>query len=268
MKQNLGHHKFISLKIRPVMNTINQYIKEFKHLKLYIISVSLVLISSYSVYLFLNDETVSNLGKEDHFFEWMQAIFLMTGFLILFTHYLKTKNYIILLLSLVLLFGCGEEISWGQRIFGFKTPDSIVDENLQHEFNLHNLETFSGMDYHHKFKKGFERFFAVNFLFRLFTMLWGIFLPFLAYHAIFFYRLTLKLKLPIPPISIGIFFFINWFTYWIVHSYVISENGELQNAYEEIFETVAIFIILVICLYFLFNINKTRAGNDIKETLH
>lgn len=35
----------------------------------------------------------------------------------------------------------GEEISWGQRIFGFKTPDAIKQSNEQKEFNLHNLDT-------------------------------------------------------------------------------------------------------------------------------
>ena len=34
----------------------------------------------------------------------------------------------------------GEEISWGQRIFGFATPDSVKAINEQEEFNLHNLQ--------------------------------------------------------------------------------------------------------------------------------
>jgi hypothetical protein len=34
-----------------------------------------------------------------------------------------------------------EEISWGQRIIGFATPESIAAENWQGEFNLHNMQT-------------------------------------------------------------------------------------------------------------------------------
>ena len=34
----------------------------------------------------------------------------------------------------------GEEISWGQRIFGFSTPPELAAANLQDEFNFHNLE--------------------------------------------------------------------------------------------------------------------------------
>src|SRR5206468_4932184 len=33
----------------------------------------------------------------------------------------------------------GEEISWGQRIFGIATPEKLRAENVQGELNLHNL---------------------------------------------------------------------------------------------------------------------------------
>jgi hypothetical protein len=33
----------------------------------------------------------------------------------------------------------GEEISWGQRLLGIDTPDSVRDANLQEELNVHNL---------------------------------------------------------------------------------------------------------------------------------
>ena len=34
-----------------------------------------------------------------------------------------------------------EEISWGQRLFGFATPDELAAVNWQGEFNLHNVQT-------------------------------------------------------------------------------------------------------------------------------
>lgn len=42
----------------------------------------------------------------------------------------------------------GEEISWGQRLFGFQTGETMEHLNLQHETNLHNLvpaELFNGI---------------------------------------------------------------------------------------------------------------------------
>jgi hypothetical protein len=38
-----------------------------------------------------------------------------------------------------LIFGAGEEISWGQRILGLKSPEYFKEHNAQGETNLHNL---------------------------------------------------------------------------------------------------------------------------------
>lgn len=42
------------------------------------------------------------------------------------------------LLGLGLIFVAGEEISWGQRILQFNTPEALQQANLQNETNLHN----------------------------------------------------------------------------------------------------------------------------------
>jgi hypothetical protein len=58
--------------------------------------------------------------------------------------------YATILLWAALSFLCaGEEISWGQRILGFETPESVKAANLQNEFNIHNLQVFyeSGSTY-------------------------------------------------------------------------------------------------------------------------
>lgn len=41
--------------------------------------------------------------------------------------------------ALIFFFGAGEEISWGQRIFGFETSEFFLEHNYQGETNLHNL---------------------------------------------------------------------------------------------------------------------------------
>lgn len=43
-------------------------------------------------------------------------------------------------LAILFFFAAGEEISWGQRIFNWKTSGIFESNNLQHETNLHNLE--------------------------------------------------------------------------------------------------------------------------------
>ena len=47
-------------------------------------------------------------------------------------------------LALACLFGAGEEISWGQRLFGFTSPAYFADRNAQQEVGLHNLRVTIG----------------------------------------------------------------------------------------------------------------------------
>jgi hypothetical protein len=41
--------------------------------------------------------------------------------------------------GVILFFGMGEEISWGQRIFGIESPEFFQENNAQNETNLHNM---------------------------------------------------------------------------------------------------------------------------------
>lgn len=43
------------------------------------------------------------------------------------------------LFALLFFFAAGEEISWGQRIFGWETGEYFMERNAQNETNLHNL---------------------------------------------------------------------------------------------------------------------------------
>lgn len=43
------------------------------------------------------------------------------------------------LLALALFWVAGEEISWGQRLFGFQTTEWFKARNVQREMNLHNI---------------------------------------------------------------------------------------------------------------------------------
>ena len=53
----------------------------------------------------------------------------------------KIAQVLLLLASLALALIVGEKLSWGQRIFGFATPENIELINRQGETNLHNLES-------------------------------------------------------------------------------------------------------------------------------
>ena len=49
-------------------------------------------------------------------------------------------RWLYILGALAFVFATGEEISWGQRIFGFETPNYLREINFQNEFNLHNID--------------------------------------------------------------------------------------------------------------------------------
>ncbi len=49
--------------------------------------------------------------------------------------------------GIVLVFIAGEEISWGQRIFEFTTPEFLRDLNRQNEFNVHNISNTGQLVY-------------------------------------------------------------------------------------------------------------------------
>ena len=49
-------------------------------------------------------------------------------------------RWLYILAALAFVFAAGEEIDWGQRIFGFETPGRLRDMNVNDAFNLHNIE--------------------------------------------------------------------------------------------------------------------------------
>ena len=122
---------------------IKKYAAEIKHLKFYIITIPFVIFFSYAIYFFCGDVIIEKMKDENQFFELGTSfLFLLTSILFL-KSYLYNKNIFLLLLSILLFFGAGEELSWGQNLLGFKTPVELSKINVQKEFNLHNIEIFN-----------------------------------------------------------------------------------------------------------------------------
>ena len=76
--------------------------------------------------------------------ENLTAVWFLLAGLLLFATALVERSFfrrcIYILGGLAMTFVCGEEISWGQRIFGFATPDFLMGLNVQEEFNVHNID--------------------------------------------------------------------------------------------------------------------------------
>ncbi len=97
----------------------------------------------------------SEFTVEDGFTEWVTAITLFAVFCLSVRRFVVARRnfglrgrFTLLLLIALFLFGAGEEISWGQRIFDIETPQILVERNAQKEMNLHNLTfEFRGKEY-------------------------------------------------------------------------------------------------------------------------
>ncbi|TLM85782.1 hypothetical protein [Pseudarthrobacter sp. NamE5] len=86
------------------------------------------------------------LVSEDSLIEWLQflcllgaCIFLPTITFRLFRSGLARIAVLYGLVTLGVLFLTGEEISWGQRIFGWNTPEDLQEVNRQGETTVHNI---------------------------------------------------------------------------------------------------------------------------------
>ena len=248
---------------------LNQYIKEVKYLKLYIIILGLLIVLSYLVVIIFSEKTVSKIGDEDQLFEWLGFAFFLSSSIFFFLTFLKTRSFFVLLLALILFGGAGEEISWGQRIFGFKTPEIIKEINVQKEFTIHNIEIFNNKDLQHEVKHGLKKVLSINFLFKLFVGCFGILLPLGVYHIKTAGWLSCRLRVPVPPVSIGTFFLISWFLYQIISKFVLPDDCSFQyfDSVQEIFEFTESAVLMVISVYFFNEREHIPIGKDIKQVI-
>lgn len=87
---------------------------------------------------------------EDGPVENLTAVFCFIGaylslkVFLLRSRLLSRNDFLVLLVGLLFFFVGAEEISWGQRILGFRPVFAETEVNVQREFNIHNLE---GLDF-------------------------------------------------------------------------------------------------------------------------
>ena len=114
------------------------------------VAIGAVVSAAIYATLFLGAGAADVVHGEDKLIEYVGGLALLIGslaFLLCFLRTRKDPSYTLvkrtafLLLAITFFFGAGEEISWGQRVFGLDTPDSIAETNKQGELNFHNLDS-------------------------------------------------------------------------------------------------------------------------------
>jgi len=153
--------------------------------------------------LLLGDASTTWLIREEHPIEALGAVSLLAAgiaCLVLWrsvagnARWPLLRRLSLLALAALFIFGFGEEISWGQRIFGIAPPESLETANRQEELNLHNLEVFSGS-------------LNPDGLFQLFWLVVGIIVPLAA--LVPRARRLLQRLVPILPIALAPLFVLN-----------------------------------------------------------
>jgi hypothetical protein len=173
--------------------------------------VLLVYLSISYTALMLHQPYLDMAIKEDNYFENASFLgLLLTAILFIYAFFksrrpeykpdnppLKQLSY--LALAMIFIFGAGEEISWGQRIFHTETPEVLQKENVQDEINVHNLAIFEGKN----------SVVTVDTLFTTFSFTLTLLVPLLASRSRKFERFVDRL-MPVPHWSLGLLFLANF----------------------------------------------------------
>jgi len=109
--------------------------------------ILILVILSGAILSFTDKEYYENsFAVEDGIIEYGTVLMLLISGIImirrffLFGRYKRFKwKLTVIVIAVLFIFAAGEEISWGQRIFGVESSEFFKDNNAQKEMNLHNL---------------------------------------------------------------------------------------------------------------------------------
>lgn len=182
---------------------------------------------SYGI-MFLDQRIFDPMISEDSWVESVGAAAFLAASVLFLLYFLTLvrhggvrsaplKAAVLLGLSVAFFVGAGEEVSWGQRLVGFATPESLEAVNRQDEFNVHNVRSVG---------RAVELFFA---------LLWGtlaVVVPVASRASRRLARLLHRV-VPVFPLGLGMLFVLNYLVARL--AYVVVPSA---SAYESIYPAV------------------------------
>jgi hypothetical protein len=217
--------------------------------------------------LAMGDRVVAAMLPEDHYFENVGAISLfVTSLLFLYGFRVARrsldksrasliKQVVFLGLALLFFFGAGEEISWGQRIFGLKTPEPLAQVNKQDELNLHNLSVMEN-----------SKFFTADRMFDVFWFLFGVLTPAAALLFPSFRKFAGKF-VPIVYWGMSALFLYNYF--WAKLAKILFRTAytfdrlSLTQSVQEVKESNYAVIFILVALYSIWDLRRSREESSV-----
>jgi hypothetical protein len=198
---------------------------------------------------------------EDGVYEYLGALFCLAASALFLAAYAwfpvrrkrnasrTGRNIFFLLLSLALFCLFGEEISWGQRLLGLRTPEFMVAVNAQRELTVHNLACFQRST-HNLLGDNLTR--AANLYLALSIVM-------LAFPT--FGRLVASAGLPVASVRVALMVVVNR----LLHACVMGLFGNplgTGDTYRmgEIFETNVEALFLVFALEIYLSLRRQRSA--------
>jgi len=224
------------------------------------IAIAVYVAVAYTV-LGMGNNVLAAAIPEDHYFELIGASSLLaTSLLFLYgfrvarktldkTWTSLAKQLVYLGLALLFFFGAGEEISWGQRILGFQTPQTLSQVNRQEEFNLHNLSAWEA-----------SKFLDADRLFDMFWFLFAVFTPAVALVVPAFKRFAGRF-IPIVFWGMGLLFLYNYvwakFAKILFGAVYTFERVPFAQAIQEIKESNYAIIFILVGLFAIWELKRS-----------
>lgn len=131
-------------------------------------------------------------------------------------------------IALASIFVTGEEVSWGQRVFGWATPDILSESNRQNESNIHNIIPV-------------QRAFGIA---ELLAGAYGLFVPMAVIAVRGRWQLPSRAYLIVPPLALGSAFAVAM-VYRFSRLTFLDDAGRTANRYGELAELILYAAILV-----------------------
>jgi hypothetical protein len=185
--------------------------------------------------------------EEDGVAETMQVLLYAASWIMclaVMRLHAKAGNRLITALYLVLACGLfflvGEEVSWGQRIFGWGTPEALSAVNKQDETNLHNI-------------------YGVGSTFKWVQMLvgaYGTFLPLIFFSGKLLPRYRPIIDAVVPHYTL-IVFFLPMFV-WRLYRNLAGDPSRYYYLITNYNEVIELILALGFCLFLTFQLRKCR----------
>ena len=196
-------------------------------------------------YVFQEEDVYDSLQLEDGIVEYLTVLFFFgAGAIFLYAmlakgsrvrELFKDYRFLLVILGILCIYAALEEISFGQRIVGWESPEYFEESSTQEETDTHNI-------------RGVEFIFAIA---AFLLVLYGVVVPFgLKYSPERFewFRKILKIKIPYPPLQAAVFFAIG--VLFIIMDLVskLMGNQIVGNEYQEFFFGYA-FLLFALYLF-------------------